>query len=121
MNVELLLKVKQHILAEPRRLDMGEWLLQGEPGEILCGSTFPECGTIGCISGWAEILSGQGMSGEVVLELTPAQECELFYTTQWTSQAILQRYCLTETGSPEYAQAVADYIDYFIEKYREAP
>lgn len=32
MNAELLLKVKEHILEEPRRLEMGLFVERGEPG-----------------------------------------------------------------------------------------
>jgi len=72
MNVELLEKVKQHILEEPRRLVMGRVKLEGEPGTTpkpnslmpiyAAGNTyeskqkFPDCGTMACIMGWARIL-----------------------------------------------------------------
>lgn len=47
LNVELLERVKAHILEEPRRLDMGLWA--DSEGEA-------PCGTVGCIAGWAIIL-----------------------------------------------------------------
>lgn len=49
MNVKLLRKVKRHILAEPRRLEMNSWCELSE--------TAP-CGTSACLAGWSGILSG---------------------------------------------------------------
>lgn len=49
MNVELLEKVKQHILEEPRRLNMQY---------VLIASSTAPCGTVGCVAGWAMFLTG---------------------------------------------------------------
>lgn len=48
MNVELLQRIKQAILAEPRRLNMEVFFYESE-----------ECGTIMCIAGWACALAGE--------------------------------------------------------------
>lgn len=53
MNVELLNRVKQHILEEPRRLDMDTIKCKVDPTL----EKNPPCGTVGCIAGWATILS----------------------------------------------------------------
>jgi hypothetical protein len=55
MNVKLLTKIQKHILAEPRRLDMDVVLIKGlDPASW---RDVPPCGTVGCIGGWAYILS----------------------------------------------------------------
>lgn len=45
MNTELLLKVKEQILREPRQFDMFTWFSYSE--------TIPNCHTTACIAGWA--------------------------------------------------------------------
>jgi hypothetical protein len=66
MNVKLLRRIQKHILAEPQRLLMAEGIVQGNPGEAKSGwfgpsgepaqIILPNCGTAGCIAGWACIL-----------------------------------------------------------------
>jgi len=67
LNVELLLKVKNHILEEPKRLRMSKWFIKGTPnghgrsvsrgyGEPI-DFEVPACGTVGCIAGWTELLN----------------------------------------------------------------
>lgn len=55
MNAEPLLKIKEHILAEPRRINMDYIVLNREYGHWWYGN-FPECGTVACIAGWGRIL-----------------------------------------------------------------
>lgn len=76
MNTELLLRVRDHILAEPRRLNMSQWRQDAKPGDVvkyqyelglrfsnddtekrLTRLTAPPCGTVACIAGWSVILS----------------------------------------------------------------
>jgi hypothetical protein len=52
MNVELLEKVKKHILAEPKRINMNNWCYKKPKSR---GG--PACGTVGCIAGWTVLLS----------------------------------------------------------------
>jgi hypothetical protein len=75
LNVALLKKVKQHILDNPARLRMSNWIINRK---IAAESTYckvskhkfnfeikawdaksqpiPPCGTIGCIAGWTKII-----------------------------------------------------------------
>lgn len=128
MNVELLLKVKEAILEEPKRIDMDTWANEDE--------TVP-CGTVGCIYGWGQALA-TGLRGIAVwdfikkdpsyknifgvdiptspqapFDLTFAQAQRLYYVNHWPARfrAALNRH-LEQT--PEYAQVVADRIDHFI-------
>src|SRR5712671_5400107 len=51
LNVALLRKVKRHMLADPRRLQMSQALY------VTRGKNAPHCGTVGCIAGWVVALS----------------------------------------------------------------
>lgn len=55
MNVKLLEKVKEAILAEPRQFVMGEYFVIDE-GLFDLGREIPNCGTAACIAGWAVTL-----------------------------------------------------------------
>lgn len=57
MNIELLNKVKAHILEEPKRLDMSV-ILRRAPRNA--------CGTAGCVDGWAQVLSNCAALGSLV-------------------------------------------------------
>src|ERR1700726_2874983 len=52
LNVALAMKVKKHILAEPKRLNMSFWM-----GNVTGDIDAPPCGTQACIAGWACLLS----------------------------------------------------------------
>lgn len=60
INVDLLLKVKAKILANPESFYMGDWIMKGEDVEVFVASTryrpAPPCGTIACIAGWAVLI-----------------------------------------------------------------
>jgi hypothetical protein len=55
MNVRLLRRVAKHILEEPKRLDMEKI------AENVEGRDSPPCGTVGCIAGWACMLTGSSV------------------------------------------------------------
>lgn len=64
MNVELLRKIQKHILAEPLRYNQNATIARGDPGGEVCMDVgdvevqkAPTCGTIGCLAGWAHLLS----------------------------------------------------------------
>lgn len=59
---EVLRWVKRQIKAEPKRLDMGNWLtmFKGEPRSFVYQvRRRPECGTVACLAGWINIGTGQ--------------------------------------------------------------
>ena len=61
-TVKLLRKIKAHILAEPKRLNMSEFAQHRE------GSKAPACKTTGCIAGWACLVT---VDPEKLANLTP--------------------------------------------------
>lgn len=141
LNTELLLQVKQRILAEPRQFDMTNWFRKYAPGHI------PNCGTTACIAGWA-ICCAEKITPAVAYEkfrrrsdvlqllgLNKAQAECLFYEENWPDEYQCNcnwcRYCRCEIAYPDddeeectetpqqKAQRAADYIDYFIEQHGE--
>jgi hypothetical protein len=105
LNIELLRKVQQHILAHPEQVDM---------------RTYGDCGTVGCIAFHAcKIADGVAPHAEEVgdragqlLEISWLTMDELFIPDDLCSY----RY----PGTPEHAQRVSDHIDRFIAKYEAA-
>lgn len=123
MNVELLLKVKQHILEEPQRLIMHLWLVEktGRRKWIRFGRnkkrSFPGCGTAGCIAGWTCILSEKRpddflTSARNLLDLDFYQAERLFAPAYWPDEF---EDGTNDDGKPETASIAAARIDRFIE------
>lgn len=133
MNKDLLIRVRDHILAEPRRLNMSHWTQSAKPGDVVfsgyevrIGSESkiskkdaPPCGTVACIAGWAGELSGNPVSdggdGRRILRLTPAQAEELFYPDEWPGNAYSNYR--NAKGPDERAAIVASVIDDFIARH----
>lgn len=117
INVELLNKVKRHILENPRRLNMNYVIARkGEKEVQLHPSNFsrrwPSCGTVGCIAGWTVLLKdGMDFAGDAqsraqeLLGITSSQANELFYP-----EGLLQ--C---RATVKDARTIAKHIDEFIE------
>lgn len=58
LNIPLLKKIKQHILEEPKRYDQDETVSFDKEGSLSWnGRTYPSCGTIACLGGWAYLLT----------------------------------------------------------------
>lgn len=121
MNVELLQKIKQAILEEPRRIDMTSWALHP-----LSVENPPACNTVACIAGWAVALTnnlrGKALSGfedgieytaEKYLDLPYPFSRRLFYMSRWP-RTFQERLIYLSPRTPEYARVVADRIDHFI-------
>ncbi len=125
MNTALLRKIKRTILARPKRVDMYEWVSNRPTNR---GG--PVCGTVGCVAGWACLLTekaGKGLADKRdailgidfhgralrVLGITKDQGKRLFYVDGWPNEA----RCAYEDawGEPKHmAQIVAARIDQFI-------
>lgn len=112
MNVRLLRKVKDHILAEPRRLDMS--VLMSFPS----GESAPPCGTVGCIAGWANYLEGGSRGGILtatkLLELGRgyARRDRLFFIVFWPGN-FSTRY-INAKDAKTRAEVTAERIEHFI-------
>ncbi len=124
MNVELLTKVRDAILEEPRRIDMQTWAKAVDD---------VPCGTVGCIYGWGQALltNLRGKRLEEVVGssiryeglynlpidnpfgLTEEQAKCLYFTDTWPAE-FSNRLEFEVDQTPEYARIVADRIDHFI-------
>lgn len=127
MNVELLERVKAHILEDPRRLDMELWIQ-----DKMYGPDSPPCGTVGCIAGWAVELTEGGAAhfrssyiteeARKLLDLTFQQSGTLFHTDSWPEE-FRDAYAATYKNygwmAPDYrlkqAQVTAARIDHLIQ------
>jgi len=113
MNVELLEKVKQHILEEPKRLRMGT-ILHTNAKERGWDNT-PVCNTVGCIAGWTCVLGGSpavrahSSIARDLLDVTHEQGERLFFSYPDGFEHIFD-----DDGSEETAKLVAKRIDLFI-------
>ncbi len=100
MNVDLLLKIKAAILADPDSFRMDTWT----------------CGTAHCIAGWACVLSDQPITGGAaatrVLAIDRYQGDGLFHVGCWPAP-IAARYAATDDRR-ERAAIAAERIDSFI-------
>lgn len=116
MNITLLRKVQQHISDEPKRFVMSTWRRHGSPGTLVLNGDYglpqviaPACGTVACISGWADVLSNNGINP---LKLNEAQQSRLFYVGGWPKRF---RDKFRRSRSPKNRVALANArIDYFI-------
>ena len=129
MNVQLLEQVRDHIVEEPRRLDMGHWLRESDEDD----SNAPACGTTGCIAGWAVTIAKFGTDpkaarsaweGEQIalisvaeeeLQISDAEAEKLFYVTYWP-RLLKEGYFDAEhrVDHQAMAQITAERIDHFI-------
>ena len=126
MNIRLLKRVRDYILAEPRRVNMAVW------GDIRSGNVAPACGTVACIAGWTKVLVKRPNLAKLIqdagklddffddadkvakekLGLSLNQAQQLFYVHHWPSP-FETRYNRSRL-SKQRARVVADRIDYFI-------
>jgi len=136
MNIEMLNRVKQTILDEPRKLDMNVFLKR-YPDEMLGrAEDFTPCGTHACIAGWAcilDIMDKRGITVEEIsrdtirnkddyeneygkagkiLAINRVEQYKLFYLEDWPSE-FTKRYDDSKTAQ-ERAEVTAQRIEHFI-------
>lgn len=131
INKELLERVKQHILEEPRRLNMDFLLLPVSCLSHWDADALPPCGTVGCIAGWATFLTHGAekahemdpwVEGMKILGLDDLQASRLFaapedaasYPDGATWPIDLAKDYIAATSPQERAQITADRIDLFV-------
>ncbi len=124
MNTKLLRRIKSVIKAEPKRLDMGAWTYRN------VRRSGPPCGTVGCIAGWAVLLSTKGRNnkeryenadpsdwageGRRLLKLDAGEAHKLFFVGCWPYE--LHEAYDDAYGDPKArAKITCERIDRFIE------
>lgn len=130
--VALLQRVKQHILEEPRRMDMLRWV-ENRPEHLKCAAEIgniagvPPCGTVACIAGWVVQLGSVRPSQVKVVarrarqllglpiprSIGKIEQFGLFHLRFWPIE-LERKVRGFQPGTPEYAQVVAEAIDRFI-------
>jgi hypothetical protein len=134
MNIELLLKVKAHILEEPNRLNMRSWLLR--VGGVYANWVFDKeirhfgnCGTTACIAGWAAIL-GEPKKRVTIMD---AEDCaielldirdddaeKLFFVDDWPRDLRVAWQNTKPNAFAARARIAAKRIDRFIAEHSPA-
>ena len=130
---ELLDDVKRVVREEPKRLRMHAYLYDRYVVESLSEYQLvphhagkPECGTVGCIAGWMNVLTNRKYyvergeappTGRVVWDMM-----DVFYraSDDYTRDVenLFHNFDYEETsGTPEYAEAICARIDKFQEKW----
>ena len=114
MNDPLLRKIQKFILEKPKRMFMGCWIADDVTIDAY-GLIEPDCGTVACIGGLAQILSrSRKKGGQELLQLDEDQANSLFFVSAWPDQFRLPLFrCKRQSFA--YAQVVSDRIDRFIE------
>ena len=113
INVKLLRKVRRHILAEPKRVNMGRFIYRKKDDPEML-EWWPACGTVACIAGWAVTLSGEELPyhisarAEELLGLNWRQASYLFYDAPNFVKAPAQ--------TAEHARQTAKLIDHFLKE-----
>lgn len=124
MNKELLLKVKDKILAEPDQFNMRDWFIYNP-------ELYPKCGTSACIAGWVICVHDQltpdqarnthlsvERDARLLLGLNHLQADILFCDSNWP-KPFRDRYTWARESSEKRASVTAEFIDWFIENYEQ--
>lgn len=116
---ELLSRIIDLILAEPLRINMNNFFT---PSRMRKAE--PQCGMVGCIGGWTNILSNEDgdrwawddeRPAAETLGLSPEQAKELFWDRELINEAGGGGMAQTDI----HARHVAEHIRAFQKKYRE--
>lgn len=127
MNVEMLLKIKAHILEEPKRVNMDVFRIRKndmecatQPNDLLEKhvDSWPACGTVGCIAAWALMLDGMEewwrcSPADWAARLLDLTNRRLFFVEHWPTHLVL-KLDRCKGGTRAYANVVALAIDDFI-------
>jgi hypothetical protein len=115
---DLLSDIAALALEEPKRIDMDVFCQRADmPSHAWKPRAgFPDCGTVGCIGGWASMLKHGKFTDEddaaALLGLTAGQACELFYPSDLLADA-----AGGHAQTPAHAAAVVRHIEQFQTKH----
>lgn len=113
-SYDLMTDIAAYILEEPKRVYMGDWLMEGDEIRRRLGDEGPVCGTVGCIAGNAGVLTDGRASWTVCEDVLSGGDRQL-------RRALLNLFYDTEVkasyGTEEYARIVAKRIENFQVRY----
>lgn len=119
--VKMLRRVKNHILREPKRLNMRRFAYNSIRGRMS-----PSCGTVGCIAGWTCLLDYVDKHGKLPEKSVDSLEgywnyfgkaCRVLGMRDSRLSDLFYRYPYIrglKHGTKPYAKAVASRIEKFI-------
>ena len=110
---DVLEKIKELAQEDPKRIRMNSFgYLRASGYDVPDYIKLPRCGAVGCISGWAAIVTGRVYETVCFdgLGLTRGQKGELYYPP-W--------YLDGGQQTPEHAARVVRHIEKFQQKYEE--
>jgi hypothetical protein len=129
LNRKLFLRIKKHILEEPKRFNMDIYIYKTTN---TLSQDNPPCGTVACIAGWSNIL-GDNIDVKTLsfpyfidqevetkrlgLKLDEDFSSSVFFVKQWPTQ-----WKTKYDGAisiQEKAEVAADFIDYILEHEKE--
>lgn len=118
--------VIDHILEEPKRIDMCDWVLHKEQ---IDKRRLPECGTVACFAGWTvalnnkwdydRLMTNRGFISEIArsaLGLTYSQSLTLF--SSWPA-IWLDKLDKHKAGTKGYAKVVASFAHHYLEQIKK--
>lgn len=138
--IKWLRRVQKHVLDEPKRVDMSDWLNIREKDMMgpQYDNYFPECGTVGCIGGWVAALAsprpqsiadaGKYAAKKLGIKFTQQGEWDgngvfipaeqgaanrLFFVEEWP-QRFIDQLLHHRRQTLGYARVVSKRIDHFI-------
>lgn len=124
LNVKLLRKVRDKILAEPDQFEMSQWFTQSTGWKI------PNCGTAACIAGWTIAVSNRKKPSEFLtarniqdtaLELLGIEDqdgWDLFSVSSWPKK-YMDRFFVTPSRRGR-ARITAQRINAYIKEHAGA-
>lgn len=123
---ELYNRVIEHILEEPKRIDMCDWVV---PQSCVKGGRLPECGTVACFAGWTVAIANNwdyetliqkrfsiSSMAEEALGITRQQAVTLFGA--WPSDWLDKLY-QHGVGTKAYAQVVASFARHYLKQIKK--
>lgn len=114
MNLQLLEKVRQRILENPRLVDMNTWSKYGDTyGGIGCIAQHTY--TVAVLDGYKPIpYEALAIRAMRLLELKDYEPTFLFHAHEWPQQ-FQYALGLTFPGTPSYAKVVSDFLQFVID------
>lgn len=106
---DVLGRVVEFVLADPRRINMNDWYVRSvEVDGVELNDDEPDCGTVACVGGWISQLTG--MSYSLVVGLDYDERGDLFHYFPNPAQHGMP-------GTREYAKEVARHVRAFMAKH----
>lgn len=112
-SYDLMTDIAAYILEDPKRVYMGDWLMEGDEIRERLNDEGPVCGTVGCIAGNAEVLTDGKASWAVCEDVLSGGDRQL-------RSAFLKLFYETDVDAPYGSEKYARIVVRRIEKFQRA-